>query len=106
LDDYPVEWSTTLRRIAELDIDVLVPGHGEVQHDLDYLNLVADLFASLGEQVQAGIDRGWDRETITANVDLEAPMRAIAPDRENLARRFTPGAVAFAYRELMERAER
>lgn len=75
-----------------------------MQHDLVYLNLAADLFASLGEQVQAGIDRGWDRETITANVDLEVLMRAIAPDRENLARRFTPGAVAFAYRELMESA--
>jgi glyoxylase-like metal-dependent hydrolase (beta-lactamase superfamily II) len=106
LDDYPVEWSTTLGRIAELDVEVLVPGHGNVQHDLDYLHLVEELFASLGEQVQAGIDRGWDRETITENVDLDAPMRAIIPDREGFARRWAPGAVAFAYRELMERAGR
>ena len=105
MDDHPVEWSATLGKIAELDIDLLIPGHGDVQHDLDYLHLVAELFASLGDQVRAGIDRGWDLETIKANVDLESPFREIAPDREGLAGRFTPAAVAYAYRELTEREE-
>jgi len=102
LDDHPVAWSETLGRIAELEVDFLLPGHGAVQRDFDYLHLVKRLFSSLGEQVRAGMEEGWDLETITAHVDLEEILQAIAPDRKNLARGFTPGAVAFAYRELSE----
>lgn len=101
LDDHPVAWSTTLSRIAELDIDLLVPGHGDVQHDLVYLHLVRELFASLGQQVRAGIDRGWDLEAIKTNVDLRSELAAIVPDRPGLAGPFTRAAVDFAYRELM-----
>jgi len=102
LDDHPVAWGETLGKVAELDIELLLPGHGDVQHDLEYLHVVEELFISLGEQVRAGIERGWDLETITANVDLEPDLRSIAPGRETLARSFTPAAVAYAYRELTD----
>ena len=80
---------------------VLVPGHGDVQHDLAYLHLVRELFASLSQQVRAGVDRGWDLETINTNVDLRSELAAIVPDRPGLAGPFTRAAVKFAYRELM-----
>jgi cyclase len=55
-DGYPDAWPGILDRIAELDFDVLVPGHGEVggRADLD------DLRAYLADVVAAAEEHGAD----------------------------------------------
>jgi cyclase len=54
-DGYPAEWSQTLEKIAQMDAETIVPGHGPVLHGKTYLNLVTDLMKSSVEQMQARI---------------------------------------------------
>ena len=54
-DGYPAEWIQTLQKMAQLEVQTIVPGHGPVLHDKTYLYLVADLFQSAVDQVRARI---------------------------------------------------
>jgi len=54
---FPVDWVRTLDAIAALQPALIVPGHGEVMHDLGYLRMVHDLVASVVEQVDAIFQR-------------------------------------------------
>jgi cyclase len=54
-DGYPSEWILTLQKMAQFDVQAIVPGHGPVMHDKTYLNLVTDLFQSAVDQVRARI---------------------------------------------------
>jgi glyoxylase-like metal-dependent hydrolase (beta-lactamase superfamily II) len=48
----PREWIATMKRLAGLEFDYLVPGHGDVQRGKEYLGRVIELV----EAVQAGAD--------------------------------------------------
>lgn len=52
-DGYPAEWVETLQKMAQMDVQTIVPGHGLVMHDKAYLYLVTDLLRSAVEQVRA-----------------------------------------------------
>ena len=52
-DGYPSEWSQTLQRLADLDAETIVPGHGGMLHDKAYIFLVRDLMRSAVEQMNA-----------------------------------------------------
>jgi len=54
-DGYPTEWVETLQRMAQLDAEIIVPGHGPVLHDKTYLYLVRDLYKSAVDQVRAQV---------------------------------------------------
>jgi cyclase len=54
-DGYPAEWAQTLQKMALLDFETVVPGHGPVLRGKAYLNLVADLLQSAVEQMHARI---------------------------------------------------
>jgi cyclase len=54
-DGYPTEWIQTLQKMAQLDANTIIPGHGPILHDKTYLYLVADLFTSAVEQMRARI---------------------------------------------------
>lgn len=53
-DGYPSEWVPTLHRVAQLDVEKIVPGHGPVLGK-DYLSLVAELMTSAVDQIRARI---------------------------------------------------
>jgi glyoxylase-like metal-dependent hydrolase (beta-lactamase superfamily II) len=48
---FPVDWASTLDHLAALQPAVIVPGHGEVMHDLTYLNDMRALLWSVISQV-------------------------------------------------------
>jgi glyoxylase-like metal-dependent hydrolase (beta-lactamase superfamily II) len=50
---FPVDWEKTLENLALLQPEIVVPGHGEVMHDLKYLHDVHDLLDSTIRQVNA-----------------------------------------------------
>ena len=54
-DGYPAEWAHTLQKMAHLDAETIVPGHGPILHGKTYLYLVSDLFNSAVDQVRARI---------------------------------------------------
>ncbi len=88
-DGYPAEWIETLRKMSQLDVQTIVPGHGPVLHDKTYLSLVTDLFQSAVEQVRARIRQighpGFHSlDDVTGAVDL-TPFRAkfVANNNDN-----------------------
>jgi len=50
-DGYPVEWIQTLQNLAQLDADTIVPGHGPVLHDKNYVYLLRDFMKSAVDQL-------------------------------------------------------
>ena len=92
-DGYPAEWVQTLQKIAQLDADIIVPGHGPVLHGKTYLYLVTDLFKSAVEQVRSRIRQighpGFHSlDEVQGSVDL-TPFRAkFAGDDKDLQAKF------------------
>jgi cyclase len=92
-DGYPAEWIQTLQKMAQLDAQTIVPGHGPVLHDKTYLYLVTDLFKSAVEQVhtrirQIGHPGFHSLEEVKGSVDL-TPFRAkFAGDDKDLQAEF------------------
>jgi glyoxylase-like metal-dependent hydrolase (beta-lactamase superfamily II) len=50
---FPVDWVTTLDNVAALSPTAIVPGHGEVLHDLVYLHTIHDMLQTAIEQVDS-----------------------------------------------------
>ncbi|HET8824542.1 MAG TPA: MBL fold metallo-hydrolase [Terriglobales bacterium] len=56
--DIPVDHVNTLKAIAQLDVDTIVPGHGEVLHGKDYLYQVIDLLTAVNTEVEKELNAG------------------------------------------------
>ena len=52
-DGYPTEWAATLDKLAALDAETIVPGHGEVMHDKKYIIQLRDLMNAVVAQIHA-----------------------------------------------------
>ena len=68
----PREWAQTLRALMALDFKMLVPGHGEVQVDREYLELMAETLDSIATQMDALVANGLTQEEARAKLDLSA----------------------------------
>ncbi len=68
--EQPLEWLTTLGKLADLDFDTLVPGHGEPQQGKAYLRTVMSLLRSVQDQVRSGVAAGLDLQGVRGRVDL------------------------------------
>jgi glyoxylase-like metal-dependent hydrolase (beta-lactamase superfamily II) len=55
---FPDEWPATLDRLAELEFEVLVPGHGPVQQGKTTLRLFRDYLSELNHLVRQGVSAG------------------------------------------------
>jgi cyclase len=80
---YPTEWIATLRRLASLDADTIVPGHGDVLQGTGYLRRVAALLEHVRSQVAALLDARGSALTVDEAqraIDLAAERRAFAGD--------------------------
>lgn len=55
---FPDEWPATLLKLAEVDFEFLVPGHGPVQQGRMILTLFKDYLTELNELVVQGISAG------------------------------------------------
>ena len=76
-DSYPAEWVKTLKAIAEINFDQLIPGHGPVQKGKDHVNLLAQIFESVVQQVKVSARRGYSLERTKKRVKLEQFRQAI-----------------------------
>ena len=66
---YPDDWLRSLKRIEELDIDVIVPGHGEVC-DKRYLKEQASFIRDWLEAVSEAIKQGFSKEEAKARISF------------------------------------
>ena len=78
---YPIPYFTpplsqhakSLRKLAQIDADVIIPGHGPAWHDKNFLNLEADLFESIVNQVVKAEQQGLVTvDEIQNAVDVES----------------------------------
>lgn len=79
-DSPMVEWVRTLGRAAELGAEVIVPGHGAVQHDTRYLVQVTALLEATIAAVQDARAAGVQYEDLPKAVDLGEHERRFTGD--------------------------
>lgn len=77
-DGYPTEWIETLDRLAALDAQTIVPGHGEVLHDRTYILQLRDLMKSAVAQIEAQLRKNDDvsLDDVKKAVDVKAQRDA------------------------------
>jgi glyoxylase-like metal-dependent hydrolase (beta-lactamase superfamily II) len=92
-DGYPSEWVETMERLAALDADTIVPGHGPVMHDNNYVVLVHDLLKSARDQVNAKLAASGPpmfagMEEVQSAVDLSSFRQRFAGNDKDEGERF------------------
>lgn len=63
------QWVTALDRIGQLDVDFVIPGHGEVT-DKSCLDVQRGVLIDWVEAVTEAVDRGWTREETIERVNF------------------------------------
>ncbi len=105
---YPREWVATLRELAALDFDVVVPGHGPVFRGREQLTDVLGYLEDLVAQVGSAQVAGRTLEETRAVVDLSRWRTTLAGD-DAAAQRFFDGtladAIERAYAEALGKAD-
>lgn len=100
------EWIVTMKALAAIDATTIVPGHGPVEHDKQYLQLVTQALESLSQQAHAAVKQGITQEQFQKSVNMAKFRSQMAGDNEARVRNFndyfvSPGAVR-AYREAKD----
>jgi len=68
----PRAWAGTLRNIKSLDYRILVPGHGPVQRDSEYVDLLIETADSIADQRDALLAGGLEADEVEATLDFSA----------------------------------
>ncbi|MDX1384551.1 MAG: MBL fold metallo-hydrolase, partial [Thermoanaerobaculia bacterium] len=87
---YPSSWIATLDGLADLDFELVVPGHGRVRRGRAHLERVLAMLRSLVEQVDEAVERELEIEGTRAAVDLEPFRRELVGDDPVAARVWEP----------------
>jgi glyoxylase-like metal-dependent hydrolase (beta-lactamase superfamily II) len=64
------EYAGVLDQLKTLDFKTLVPGHGAVEHDSAYVDLMIALFQSVSAQMKALVAKGASKDEAIAKIDL------------------------------------
>lgn len=68
----PQPWAETLRAINDLEYETLVPGHGEIQRNTNYVDLLIEAADSIAQQRDDLITQGVNGEELEAALDFSA----------------------------------
>jgi glyoxylase-like metal-dependent hydrolase (beta-lactamase superfamily II) len=111
---YPVPYFTpplsqhakSLRRLAQFDADVIIPGHGPAWRDKDFLNQEAELFETIVLQVRQAVQKGLVTvEEVQKVVNVEPLRLKFTHDDKDLNKQFreyVKGMTENAYREARD----
>ncbi|HEX4947366.1 MAG TPA: MBL fold metallo-hydrolase [Blastocatellia bacterium] len=101
---FPAQYSATMEKLLTLPANIIVPGHGPVMRDNEYLKSVARLLAALKDQTAAAVARGETLEQTRKSVNLTEFRKLFAGDsvmRRILFGDYVIGAgIAAAHREV------
>jgi glyoxylase-like metal-dependent hydrolase (beta-lactamase superfamily II) len=102
---YPHEWIETLQNLNKLEIDTIVTGHGEVEHDRSYLERNLTLFQRVLADVKAAKANGLNldqakKELIDKAVTYAADFGLADKDVADFKNYFLLVFVNRAYHEL------
>ncbi len=97
------DWIRALDQLKARGAETIVPGHGEVQHDDSYLDLVRELLAFTREQARVAVEQGTTLEELQKTIDFTPFVTRLAggdPVREEAFTNFYAApAVERAYAE-------
>lgn len=71
----PHQWLESLKRLGELDADVIVPGHGDEVCNKEYLDEQANIIRSWVQVVKTAIKRGLSAEEAAAKIRCPDPYK-------------------------------
>ncbi len=97
-DGYPTDWIQTLEAMGQMDLQVIVPGHGDVLYDKTYLYLSRDLLQSAVGQVTAQLHQlsatveNPRLEDVRKGVDLTTFRQRFAGDDKDTGEAFDDAA--------------
>ena len=104
---YPLEYGATLENLLRLKAKIIIPGHGDVQRDDRYAQLMIRLLSSIKRQTESAVKKGETLDGLRKSVDLDEFRRAFAGDSQHRAFIFQNyvflPATAAAYRQLTEK---
>jgi cyclase len=100
------EWIVTMKALDAIDVTTIIPGHGPVEHDKQYMLLVTQALEGLSQQAHAAVKQGMSLEQFQKSVDMMKFRSQFAGTDETRGRNFdeyfvSPGAVR-AYREAKD----
>ena len=84
----PRAWAETLRKLQALNYATLVPGHGDIQTDAGYVDLLIETAESIADQRDALLAEGKSPDEIEAALDLATFEKRFIGDDAYLASRF------------------
>jgi len=68
----PRAWAGTLRNVNALEYSILVPGHGPVQRNTEYVDLLVEVADSIADQRDAMLADGLEAEAVEGGLDFSA----------------------------------
>lgn len=66
----PRRWSATMHNINALDYNILVPGHGDIQRDKNYVNLLISYSNNIADQRDTLLAQGLSEEDAKEKLDF------------------------------------
>jgi glyoxylase-like metal-dependent hydrolase (beta-lactamase superfamily II) len=104
------EWLETSQKLAALDFNILIPGHGEVQRGKSYLNFLNAYFAEIIRQVRnayinngiSGVDDLKKVVTHKTVTDELAKVNEFKPFLEKVDASFVPAAIQTSFRRIIQ----
>lgn len=104
------EWLETSQKLAALDFQILIPGHGEVQNGKDYLNFLNSLFAEIIKQVKnaylsngiSGADDLKKAVTHKSVTDELSKVNSNKPFIGKLESGFIPQAIQTSFKRIIQ----
>ena len=102
---FPTDWIRTLRHVSVLDFEHLIPGHGAVQHDKAYLELLIEILEFVVAEVDEAVSLGLSLEETQERVSLDRFEARITGGRklEQFLFRKWFGIIGPAYEEAKNR---
>lgn len=97
---YPTEWIAVLDSIKALDPRVVIPGHGPIMRDVNYVNTVQRMIRTARDETAAAATRGLSADSALAAVRLDALRNEIAGDEKQMRAMFA----SFFRRPIVGRA--
>lgn len=67
----PRNWIRILKAFDEMDVTTIIPGHGAVQYNKDYLKAVIEMFESITDQVTTHMKNGAGKDDLKSLVNVE-----------------------------------
>lgn len=85
---YPGDWAETLRRVKALGYETLIPGHGDIQRDSRYVDLLIEAMGLVAGQMKALVAEGLSEEEAVQRLDFSPVEERFTNGDAFLAKRF------------------